>query len=135
MTAQKAEVYEMSSQFIILYFDVDSNSFYIPRLPFVAPPAANQVPATTTVASTMPKNNERSIPDEPVLQCTPPLQHLLPLPSTQPVPFLCQPQGAPLPCRQPCLFGPHLRGGSQPPHQPPLALIWRTRLRHAGTSP
>jgi len=85
----------MSSQFHIPVPDLDSNSLYNSRLPFMAPPVANQVPVTTNAATTMPTN---IVPDENVPLTAPPAPLLQP---AQPVPGLYQTQiqGAPLTIR------------------------------------
>jgi hypothetical protein len=80
----------MSSQFHIPVPDLDANSLYISRLPFMAPPVANQVPATANTPTMAPTNVDENVP-----YTAPPAPLLQP---AKPVPGLyqTQTQGAPL---------------------------------------
>jgi hypothetical protein len=83
----------MSSKFHIPVPNLDSDSFHIPRLPFMAPQVVNQVQTTANMATTTPTNNGTFIPDEKVSRTAPPAPLLQP---AQPVSGLYQTQGAPL---------------------------------------
>jgi hypothetical protein len=85
----------MSSQFRIPVPDLDSNSLYFSRLPFMVPPVAEHVPATAKTSTMTPTNNGTFVADENVPLAAPPAPLL---PPAQHVPgfYQTQTQVAPL---------------------------------------
>jgi hypothetical protein len=113
----------MSSQFRIPVPDLDSNSLYFSRLPFMVPPVANQVPATTNTATTL-TNNVTFTADENMALTTPPAPLLQP---AQPVPGLYQTQSQVAPLTvQTTASGPAAsRLTRQPPFDPHFNAVSR----------